>query len=1363
MPIEPIESYMARKQGSGSSLRPFQAKPPGGEDPGVIAGFLGSTLSSIPELFGAPATQTAEYYRDTNPIGGVISQLAGFAVPYLGAERVAMLPSVAPRLAGGIGRVLKPFGMTAEANPVMAGVARELIVNAPVEASRLAVGSVFYPDNHDLWSDVAFSAALTGGVGGLAGYFRAGGKVLSKAHQIEGADIFMAPTHQLKLVLDGKAPVKGAPVEELIPMLRNEVFTETPGVGAASKKELDYVLPLEGMTKEEVAATNSLFKAGRQMTEVAEGETAQLTGLAKRLLVEGRGKNQLNKGEQQALVDMLPESFTSIDDVAKEVQFPRELYVADKDGARQLAGITSRPGWQQVSDRLRLVQERDGGFIFAYKLADGSGQAIGKGAGKTKVGERYLIGKTLNPGKFDPKAAKLAEMVTAKWATMGAAFGPARFTDVFNEQADLAIKAMSVIDYHNINKMQPQDWKASMKAKVGKALGDTVDSKLGIKDSEAISNFVDNIYTTFKPTEFLQRQNPVYGRFFGLLRSAQRTADTMTSLIMKGKTVVPKGVSQFAAARGKGLQYSEGWGGHRSRVAIMDDMTDDEANLMWHLSGTDQLSDEGLTRLVNDGLMTTKGAAAVKELRAIDQDVIQKLVLPVFKETGTEVKWLENHLGLPRYPRGDLFYAVTDEAGNAKHLAFGKTGAEAMREAKAVVEEAVANGKNWKVEKAARHQAAEPEHVLEKLSKDVFTNVKRSADEGEIIYQAMTRLSAMRATSGKRSGIAAGSKMFSERTGVKTSFMGQKFTKAEALSAMEGHTKQLLHFAAVQSWKERFGSIAAHMLQKQDPKLYADLQRKANQMMGIEGQITNVLNDKLGALLGSPKAATKIASAVNSGIANFNLFWLNPTFAILNLLTPLQTVAPWISHMRIGSQADLARSTFMNLTPHMDVNGRPDGVAAFADPMRILFQSVKMMRDTPDELRAMYAQADVDGVLHPQVFEEWLGTNTKHQQTLKGAFQADGISGFLKKFMTYAADESEKFSRITAFNSAYIVGKEYFQLEGDQLYRFMRRGVEMTQYNYAAIDRSRIFTGPVGSMFGLFKNWQFHFLGNMLSYAGIIKNDAANPAAWAPMLWTVGAATAVGGLGATPLMAMANGIANWNDEVPNSFAWMQKNFSPAVGDALYFGLPSFLGVSLQASAEIPGTDVRNETATLFSFAMYQRAKQLAQATGQIINNERTIGSSGLDQRNLRDQLFNAIMPRFVVKGMSAVEGDYIKSMSTGAPMVKDVSPAGRLLTVAGFNPVEVAQWQEASGLLYKDEESRKRLVTTLGTAYMDAAQAGDQEEQERIIRQATTMGILPSVMKSATNRLKREDNEDILSRYSKQMQGPYRDILAPQE
>lgn len=1345
---------LARRQGQAPAARPFTNPTPPGSDVPALAGFVGSVFSSIPELFGAAPTPTAEQFRVNHPIAGLASEMLGFAVPYFGAEKIAQLPSVAPKLARGVENVLGVLGRDAASSPILAGATRELLVNAPVEASRLAVGSTYYPENHDLWSDVALSTLLTGGIGGIAGAFRAGGKVLSKPGQIAGADFTLAPTHQLKMVLDENAPLVNTTKEEFVPFLREQVFNEAPGIGGASKKELPYVLPLEGQSAEDTAAINSLFKLDKPA--VSE-ETGKTTGLIKQKLIEGRGRNQLRVGGLQNVVDLLPESFQSADDIAKEVQFPRVVQVADKNGARQFAGLTSKPGWLQVNDRFALMQERDGSFVFSYKLADGTGQQVGKGAGKTKAGAQYLVGKTLNPGKFAPEAEKMADLVTAKWAKWGAAFSPGRYEDVFNKNQDLFIKAMSVVDYRNIARQSEKDWKAGFVKKLGSQLAKEegfLDTKFGYKNSARLQEIADAAYATFKPTEFLQRQNPVYGRFFGLLRNAVRTADDLAVGIMRGKAKPRQGVRMTKTLAGKDVDYESVIPGLRSIADAVSDFTEPEAQLVRQLSGTDKLSPEGVEELVKAGQLSRRAGDAVNELRSINEHVIQNYVLPVFRETGHDVQWLENHLGIPHTPRGSLFYVVKNEAGKPVHLAFGETGAAAQREAKLVAEEGRAAGKNWTIDKAdPKHLAAESEDKLSKLHEQVVTNARRTKEEGEAIYKAMSRLAAIKASSGRHPAIPVSSGMFKERTGISTSFKLQNRTKEELLSDMDGHLRQLLRFAGVQSWKERFGSVSATMLQKSDPTLYQDLTRKAGQMLGVEGQVTNALNNALRPILGrslGAKPATKIAASVNQFMHLWNLGILNPSFALLNLLTPLQTVAPWLAHMQIASREDLAKTMFMDLVP----SPLPGGVAGSLNPMKVLFESIRLMKDPPKDLNGFFGQALDDGLFHPQQFEEWVGRHTRAQQTFADAYKEGGMPELLRKGSTYMAEQSERLSRLTAFNSAYILGKNFFGLEGDALYRFMRRGTELTMYNYAAVDRARLFTGPVGSILGLWKNWQLHFLGNMMNYAGL----ATKGEAFAPLMWTGASALALGGIGATPLVALADGLGAWDKEDKNSFLWTQKNFSPEIGDAIYFGLPSFLGVSLQASSSIPGTDVRNETASLFSFALLEKYKRLQKALGDMMEARRTTGHAFADP-NVRDELWAATMPRAMTKLFSAIEGDYVKSMTTGSPQVRDLSPFARMVQGLGWNSTDVERYQVASRLMYESQQAHEELVLGLGKALSDAQLNGDSEKAEEIMRKAAAAGVLPSVFRSAATHNTRESEGDILSRYNKADQSVYRQVL----
>jgi hypothetical protein len=284
-------------------------------------------------------------------------------------------------------------------------------------------------------------------------------------------------------------------------------------------------------------------------------------------------------------------------------------------------------------------------------------------------------------------------------------------------------------------------------------------------------------------------------------------------------------------------------------------------------------------------------------------------------------------------------------------------------------------------------------------------------------------------------------------------------------------------------------------------------------------------------------------------------------------------------------------------------------------------------------------------------------------------------------------------------------------------------------------------------MFGLFKNWQMHFLGNMYQYA----DQALNHGNFGPLVWAGGSAVALGGLGATPLIAMADGLGNWENEPNSSYLWMEKKFGDDLADPLYFGLPAFLGVSLQASSTLPGTDVRNETASLFSFAIMQRATMLGKAIGKGMEYHEATGTNPMQDENVRAMLQQAATPRAWIRAMSVVSGDYVESMSTGYPMMdgQNVGYVGKMLQGAGMNSLEVARAQEASQVLYRHEEKMKSAISGLGRGYYNAISDGNGDEANRIIQRTIAMHVpLDSVMKSAMQVQNNEEGRDILSRYS---------------
>ena len=127
-------------------------------------------------------------------------------------------------------------------------------------------------------------------------------------------------------------------------------------------------------------------------------------------------------------------------------------------------------------------------------------------------------------------------------------------------------------------------------------------------------------------------------------------------------------------------------------------------------------------------------------------------------------------------------------------------------------------------------------------------------------------------------------------------------------------------------------------------------------------------------------------------------------------------------------------------------------------------------------------------------------------------------------------------------------------------------------YNYSAADRPRVFTGPLGTVFGQFKNWSAHYIANMLEYAG----EGFNHNNWSPLVWQMAGTTAIGGVSATALYPMAETVNGWISDkslMENIYTRMGGGSGDAMGgnlaDGVFMGLPMFAGLSLSGSAADP--------------------------------------------------------------------------------------------------------------------------------------------------------------------------------------------------
>lgn len=1334
------EDYNAKitAQQDAEEARKYQS------DPGFLGGFVSSAASSVGELFGQDPWQSATEFRQENPWSGLASELIGTAVPYAGMfklSKIGKFGGMLERATERVGTGLGAAEFTAVSSPVRFGAVKEMLRYSPLELSRLGIGFATGPDDSfgDLLADVGLSTVLTGGFGAIGGFFRAGGVDGPVSGGALGKDLGLKPTFELRMLQDGADVTGDLSKRATMDNIRFEALTELPYTHRLSTQSGRYVDMLENGSPDADKTLNKLlFKAQSSMRASP--------GISKRLLVEGADDDlrTLNFGEQQQVVAAA--GFKDIDDLASTLVYPRLLEIKSPRGAGTFAkAIDDSTGFMMVEPGVMIGRETgDGLWVVAKQLKSGAAgvdDAIVKGTAKVAKGDQWLIGKTDKPQRFAPAMHKIAEDTVNRWSKLQDWARPSQSDDVINKAMNMLEDAVSPVMYEDIGKMSRAAWiEKADKVFTQKILGEA-----GLTGSTSGRTAAAHIYDVLAPTVFKERSNSMYGRLMGQLNNVMRVAKTETVSMVRGAANLG-GRSPMKAALTKYSLADEWENGLKTHRALLNDLTDDELELVVRASHT-QTPAEDLAKLSADGRISEKAKLAVAGMQANDEHFMLTRLMPALEAAGVD-KGFEPLKGyiLPRIFKGDYSLTIVDERGVGKYLSVGSLG-EVKAEAKAVIEEAAARGLTWRQKEAAPFHAVERSPSdLEAISDFVSKQIKADADVQDILQTAMRKMSVARGQKNSGYSISGEPGAFKERTGIAGTADRQKYSRDDLLASLESHYAGLMQFAAYHSWRNRYMQLAMN-LEKTNPTLGQDIQRKAQQLMGIEGKLTKVQNELLRPILGTQlgaKAATKIAQATNQTMYLWNLAFANPTFALLNLMNPLQTVMPWISHMTTIAP-DAAAKT-MSFMPKYGANGLPNGTVSFWHPMKVMKQAMGSLRNPTAELRQMQEQALTDGTLLPQHYEGFSGTGSEGAQTLAQAWKEDGMAKFLYKGSTWMADKSEQISRMTAFNAAYHLGQDYFGLAGDQLYRFVQQGTRATMYGYSVVDRARMFTGPVGSMFGLFKNWQFHFMGNMMEYAGL-----AAKGNFAPLLYQSSAALALGGLGATPLKAMADGIINYstNGETETSFLWLQEQFGKEVADPIFFGLPAFMGASLQASSQMPGTDVRNETANLFNVVILQRAMALGKAVGGAWDQADASGTNALRDSNVRDQLIGALAPRAVFRATAALEGDYIKSMSTGAPQVRGISPMGQVLHGLGFNQVEVEKHQIAAKELWKKDEAMKSMIGGLGKEYAEAMIDSDWQTMQAVVDRAVLMNVpLDSVMKSAQNRQRRELEGDNLSRFN---------------
>jgi hypothetical protein len=1312
------------------------------EQPGFLSGFVQSAASSFGELFGQNPTEAAVQFRAEHPVAGFGSELIGFGAPYAAVFKASRIPALAGALEGAVART----GLSAVENPVAYGAVKEMLRYSPLELSRLGVGLTTGDESWgDMFADVGLSTVLNGGIGGIGGWFRRAGKVAPVTGRTVGTDLALAPTFELRAARTPGATFTGdLGPDETIKALMREAAEELPYDGAVRGGKGKFVYDLEGNDPQATKMVNGLFRA--------QADDAKDFTLDRRLFWEGseKSKRTLDYGEADTLAKAA--GFADQGELLETLRYPRVVTVKGQGAAGAMAKIfDDSAAVQYVENGTLLGKEKDGLWFVAKRVKSAAADAPAEGAKPPKVfgtmqsaeGDRWIIGLTDQPQRFVPKAHRLAEFNINEWSKYRSGYNAVGRDDFFNSVQNSYLSALTPQDFKALATESTQSW---ISRKAGE-LGQKIAGVTGLEHSAQWRQTAEALYDVIKPSRFKENQDSLYQRMYTLLKGTTQAADEVVNRIVTG-TAELKG-SPLSTFKGGQVAFKGGWEGHEAVRPLIAELSEDEVQQI-ALAAQTQTPAEDLAKLSIDGIISPRAAQVVAQLQEINKDFVQKIFMPTFRGTDIETnfKWLDGYL-MPRVWDGPYQASIRNAAGKEVFLATGKTVPQVRAQVERVLQEAEERGFKWSGETPKLGIELEGKDTpLEAVHKLVGRNLAADRDAQEIVSSALRKLNAEKSAGGWlgfRQGKPAS--VAYERTSRTGSPDLRQWTKEDLVGAIENHYRQLSRYAAAYSWRMRWGN-ELQRLSKFNPTLHADLMRKNNQILGIAGELSRSIDRALSHVLpgiGGGKPATKFALQANKLMYAWNLGILQPTFAMLNVLQPFQTTLPRMAYMLSAPTEDVAR--LMQFVPRAGEDGLIRGSVGFWSPMKLITESMKLLKAPGDELRGLYSRGITDGTINGRTYEDWVGGASRVNETIKDAYKRGGMFSALGHISTTMAEKSEQLSRMHTFNAYYLLGKNHFGLEGEQLYQFTKRGVEVSMYGYSLIDRARIFTGPVGSMFGLFKNFQMHFVGDMLDFADI----AINKNVWGPLVWQFAAATVIGGLGATPLKVLADGLASWHDKDSNGYLWMQEHWKGAA-DEIYFGLPALMGASLQASAMTPGTDVRNDVTSLTNFVFLDRALAVGKALGTAKDFADAGGGNPLNNPNIRDGLIQALSPRAFNRAFSAMEGDKIVSMSTGYPSVQNVDMVTRVAHGMGFNLVEIERYQRASNELYRKQEEERELINSMGRAWTEAEARQDYRTLQDITTRALAWQVPLSSVISSAHTIQRREQGDSLSRYGRKDQ-----------
>lgn len=1245
-------------------------------------------------LLGLKPPEALEDWQAENPKAALGSAILGSLPAYGAAAKAVQASKYGAKVAAGI----KASEKLAKA-PVAAKALEFMALDAPIELGRQALGfgtqtalDLEGASLEDRVIETGMNLAISGVLGAGAGAFISAGKRAKTSEVLKGIkndDPWQWQLRELSKKISEEAdPIVRRDLEhtalKLDKMIRGEDRDVLVGklenasqrgftINTAMKGNGGFVSKLLQVSGDKM--DSSRFTSGAELTKVLSAAA------------EDFGEGWI--------------SYT---------QFPRWIQPNKKGLKKYMKSVESNGsfgGLEYIGDGWHVGKEESGMYVMSKLMEPKEGKA------------GFLTFKTDQPGRFLPERFELKAKVDR---------------NIFADPKSIykEIKEIPAAIYNRTLKMrglldESVDAKAGVKAGsiwdgTDKAVSLFAEKLTGdkniLKDSELWNRAKEALQRYTFPTVFKLKPSAAARRIFAVARDTMDSALRRPAEFIFGKPQIDlKGSTINWLTKGIARNDPNAWATKAKNFA----KTNPEGEKVFVDIIRNRIKTENLSE-AQRALLGAEGLGLLEQLDVIDNAVFNEMSASIdAMHLGDKARYIlrQGHRGISHSFEGSLRQAVLNEQGNLVYISAGNSKKQVMDQAQAIIDQAQELGRDF--------------HLGEYWSKDRTLDLKNlrmlNPEDAEVAdllagkhYAGKTTQAGFQMSSADIQGFKAIESMNDVIESLHTSMQNKYFWLAnEVIDNVLAKDIQALGIT--------------------EPHMALMLQDTLDSIQGKSGEFSTMVNKVVDSVL-SPvlgtNSASKIAGVLNSGMARLDLGFWNMSYFLANLLQPIQTLTPQIAMLQ---RCPEALQWAYDTVPIC--GAKRGGLVSVFSPMKWLARGMKLMANPKAEegLEEFLAQMVREGTLTSKALESYIGESSEYGLNLVKAFKEGNFVNGLKNICNWTANYSEQVSRAYALTVGYSYGNSLNaarMAQGlpawskDQLFQFARKFCDNTMFQFATADRAKILQGPVGTTWGLFKNWGMHWIGWQMQYLGAGLKEGN----WTPFMLSNTMTALLGGIGASEMGAVAERFYEWASDEKLAKSLYDRWDNGALSNFALYGIPGAFGFSLRNQVTSSFVDPGEEAMRMLSVASFSRLKALWNALGSGMDYYVSTGDKNFAKdRNFQQQLLRAIAPKNLYRQLQVVDGQ-IRTMGT-KNLVIDAGPAASFF-YKWFNlpSVDIDQAFKISTEIWKDKNERNKRTAAASDVLADALETGDARVIMQVLAQVGAQGLeLDSVINGASTRL----------------------------